>query len=222
MTRDPPSHLLERRAAGRPRTLSDDARRARIRAAAEDLFVDKGYAATSMDDVARACGMSKKTIYRLFDHKQTLFAAIVDAAIDDLPDHELAGDEAGPDGAAFLGRVLTDLATMLLHPRRMALARLVIAEGPQSPELAQSLEAHGIARADAVLSDALAALDARGAIVGPADPDLRDVLLSAVVGDMALMAMVGVAPLPTPADVERRVARVLALVGPALFVTRPR
>lgn len=219
MTSEPPSRLLERRPAGRPRTLPDDERRTRILAAAEDLFIGKGYAATGMDDVARACGMSKKTIYRLFDHKQALFAAIVDAALDGLPAQDLAEDAPCLDAEALLRRVLLDLATMLLHPRRMALARLVIAEAPQAPELARSLEARGIVRAEAVLADALAALDRRGLIAGPVDGELRDVLLGAVLGDLAFMAMAGIAAPPTAAALEARVARVLALVGPALFGT---
>ncbi|BBE71788.1 TetR/AcrR family transcriptional regulator [Oharaeibacter diazotrophicus] len=217
MTTRPPSRLPERRPAGRPPTLPDDERRARIHAAAETLFVEKGYAATSMDDVARACGMSKKTIYRLFDHKQSLFAAIVDEAIDGLPAHDLGEDASRLDGAALLGRVLLDLATMLLHPRRMAIARLVVAEGPQAPELAESLEARGIVRADAVLADALAALHRRGLIAGPVDDELRDILLGAVVGDLAFMVMAGLAAPPAADVLEARVARVLALVGPALF-----
>ena len=41
------------------------------------LFLQKGYAGTSMDEVAAAADVSKVTIYKYFSDKQTLFAAVV-------------------------------------------------------------------------------------------------------------------------------------------------
>ena len=57
-------------ARGRPRLLDETTRRDRLVAAAEHVFVEMGYGAASMDDIARRAGMSKKTIYQVFETKQ--------------------------------------------------------------------------------------------------------------------------------------------------------
>ena len=48
-------------------------RRATILAAAKRLFATRGYAATSLDDVAAAAGVSKPVVYDHFDSKRALY-----------------------------------------------------------------------------------------------------------------------------------------------------
>lgn len=52
-----------------------DARPQELLAAALDLFVDRGYAATRLDDVAAQAGVSKGTLYLYFTNKEELFKA---------------------------------------------------------------------------------------------------------------------------------------------------
>jgi AcrR family transcriptional regulator len=54
-----------------------DARPAELLAAALELFVERGYAATRLDDVARQAGVSKGTVYLYFASKEELFKAVV-------------------------------------------------------------------------------------------------------------------------------------------------
>ncbi len=56
--------------------------------AAEDLFLANGYAATTIDAIASAAGVSAETIYKVFGNKPGLVRAIHDRA--------LAGDEEAP------------------------------------------------------------------------------------------------------------------------------
>jgi len=56
-------------------------RRARILEAAGRLFSERAYAVVQMDDVARAAGMSKATVYRYFRSKETLYLEIFDQAL---------------------------------------------------------------------------------------------------------------------------------------------
>src|SRR5262245_55708744 len=65
---------------GRPPRGTEDARRAALLAAAEDVFLDRGFAA-SMDDIAKAAGVSKKTIYGCVDTKEKLFEGVMQARI---------------------------------------------------------------------------------------------------------------------------------------------
>lgn len=60
----------ERRKDARPQELLD---------AALDFFVERGYAATRLDDVASRAGVSKGTLYLYFENKEELFKAVVRA-----------------------------------------------------------------------------------------------------------------------------------------------
>jgi AcrR family transcriptional regulator len=64
----PPRPRWERRKEARP---------AELLAAALDLFVEKGYAGTRLDDVAARAGVSKGTLYLYFQNKEELFKAVV-------------------------------------------------------------------------------------------------------------------------------------------------
>lgn len=58
--------------------------RARIVAAAERLFIEHGFSRVTMDEIASALGMSKKTLYRHFQSKEELCSAAVDALFTEL------------------------------------------------------------------------------------------------------------------------------------------
>ncbi|QDX81841.1 TetR family transcriptional regulator [Denitratisoma sp. DHT3] len=61
----------------RPRQRRKEARPGELAAAALTLFVEKGYAATRLDDVAARAGVSKGTLYLYFDNKEALFKAVI-------------------------------------------------------------------------------------------------------------------------------------------------
>ncbi|MCE1172371.1 MAG: TetR/AcrR family transcriptional regulator [Azovibrio sp.] len=64
-------------ASPRPRQRRKEARPAELTAAALRLFVDKGFAATRLEDVARLAGVSKGALYLYFENKEALFEAVV-------------------------------------------------------------------------------------------------------------------------------------------------
>jgi len=51
--------------------------REKITSAASVLFMDKGIAATSMDDIAKAAGYSKATLYVYFENKEEIVGILV-------------------------------------------------------------------------------------------------------------------------------------------------
>ncbi|MGI5127658.1 TetR/AcrR family transcriptional regulator [Pseudonocardia sp. CA-107938] len=55
--------------------------RARMLAAARDLFLEKGYAGTAMPDVARAAGVSVQAVYKAFANKASLLKTVFDVAV---------------------------------------------------------------------------------------------------------------------------------------------
>jgi AcrR family transcriptional regulator len=58
-------------------TRRKDARPAELLASALDLFVERGYAGTRLDDVARRAGVSKGTLYLYYSSKEELFKAVI-------------------------------------------------------------------------------------------------------------------------------------------------
>jgi AcrR family transcriptional regulator len=92
---------------------------------AEELFAERGFARTSMEELARRAGVTKPVIYELFDSKDGLFRACVDRAIERMADSivEAFRSETEPEarlragGLAFLrfardNRVAWDLMAM--------------------------------------------------------------------------------------------------------------
>jgi AcrR family transcriptional regulator len=116
-----------RRAADRPREILD---------AALTVFVERGFAATRLDDVAVAAGISKGLLYRYFDNKAELFKEVVRqtlvATIRDVGDRARASDSS----LAALDVFLEQLASVARDPRRSAIPKLIISESGSFPELA--------------------------------------------------------------------------------------
>ncbi|WP_233025054.1 TetR/AcrR family transcriptional regulator [Rhodopseudomonas boonkerdii] len=103
-------------------------------AVAKTTFGDKGFAATTMDDIAGAAGMSKKTLYKLFDSKSDLFRAMLTANLQRFA--FLDAPQTHASAIEDLRRALRKIADIVLAPDEIALHRLLIAERRQSPALA--------------------------------------------------------------------------------------
>ncbi|WP_119354341.1 TetR/AcrR family transcriptional regulator [Azohydromonas sediminis] len=69
-------------ARGRAATYDDQ--REAILARAAELFAHRGYAATTMNDIADACGLSKATLYHYVDDKYALLVSICEDHVDTL------------------------------------------------------------------------------------------------------------------------------------------
>lgn len=64
--------------------LSRTERRAQLIQAAADAFLATGYEGTSMEDVARAAGVSRLIVYRNFESKAELYRAVLDSVLVEL------------------------------------------------------------------------------------------------------------------------------------------
>ena len=115
-----------------PRFISDADRRQLLIAAAEKVFLAKGYIATTMADIAAAAGMSKKTIYQIFDSKAELFDALMLEGLAALPPVPTPGDE---HVAEALRGVLMSFGRVMLSPRQISLTRLTLANVASVPQV---------------------------------------------------------------------------------------
>ncbi|MEU4805137.1 TetR/AcrR family transcriptional regulator [Actinosynnema sp. NPDC023587] len=111
-------------------------KRAAIIEAATRLFLDAGYAGTSLAKVAETAGVSKATLFKQFPTKAALFDAIVTESWKVEDD----GDLRLPTGdlRAGLTAIGHRYVALLASPGMAALFRIVIAELPRFPELGEA------------------------------------------------------------------------------------
>lgn len=104
--------------------------------AALALFVEKGFAATRMDDVAARAGLSKAAIYLYFEDKTALFQGVVQQAIGNnlLTVEALAKAHQGPVAALIPG-ILDFMASRVEDTPMASIAKVVIAESRAFPEI---------------------------------------------------------------------------------------
>jgi AcrR family transcriptional regulator len=111
-------------------------RRQAIIEAAMEEFVARGFAATRLDDIAKRAGVAKGTIYLHFNDKESMFEELIRTAI--VPLVMRMHGPPPPGGAirdvieSFAFNFIQEVATT----RRGDIVRLIIAEGPRFPAIA--------------------------------------------------------------------------------------
>ena len=147
-----------------------EARPGEIVQAALEVFAEKGFAAARLDDIARQAGVSKGALYLYFETKEDLFRAVVREAV--APNLDMVEAMLAQATLPFpdLLRLLFARIAMVIGASRMgAVAKLVIGESRNFPELARVWHDEVVSRALTAISGAIAAAQARGE-VRPGDP----------------------------------------------------
>ena len=146
----------KKRRGGRPSRADALELNERILAAATELFLTEGYGSTSIEAVAAAAGISKRTFYHRFNDKAALFAAVV---------HRIIGQIRPPaDVPLLVGTTLQEIMRRLtglllqaaLSPQAADLHRLVTAESVRFPNLARAVYGDWVQQATTLIHDVLA------------------------------------------------------------------
>lgn len=158
-----------------------DARPQELLAAALDQFVERGYAATRLEDVAKRAGVSKGTLYLYFTNKEELFKAVVRGTI-----VEVIG-EAEQDAADFEGHSAALMRELLMRwwsqccsSQLAGITKLMFAEGNNFPELAHFYNEEVVARGTGLIRSVLVRGIERGEFRA-VDPDVMTPVLVAPV-----------------------------------------
>ncbi len=205
------------------REARQEAKRAQIRDAAQRLFLDQGYAATSMDAVTAAAGVSKQTVYVYYPSKRALFADVLEQASVGHPEFQALDylRTAHPASRAELQEVLTQLAQRvlqtMLQSEYISLLRALIPEVRSHPELGE-LFREVVARRSLQSVGQLLEDAAHRGIIGQVDTDAAarlfvGPLLTYLVLDGLLSAREP-AQQPDAASIESIVALVVAALPP--------
>ena len=188
-----------------------------ILTAATRVFLEYGYANTTVDDIVKRAGGSKATLYKHFKNKRELFNAVVDAVVVRRSQEEIDFDEPDPEQAlrAFAAKRFQ----IVLSADNVALTRIVIAEAPRFPDVARAYYEHGPAHSHEILVKYLR-VQGEGGKLQITDPDEAAFhFTSLLMHPWYVKRLQQVGAQPAGADVERSVTSAVTafmkLYGPS-------
>ena len=167
--------------------------------AAQRLFLERGFGAVSMDELAAAAGVARRTLYNQFANKEEIFREMLLNV-----SHQLEG--AFPPGIETQGdveNVLRLVARMILdlhrHPEYLGFLRMVVADSRQFPWIAGEFAAVMDPQTER-LTRYLAHLTAIG-ILDCANPTLAAHQFMGMLNELSLWPwMMGRESLPIPGE----------------------
>lgn len=197
--------------------VEDNPKRRQILDGARRMFLANGFDAASMQDVARAAGVSKGTLYVYFDSKEAMFEALVLRECGRLQQtirRLAAGTGTVEDELRQIARMMIDT---LLQGEVLAAMRMMIGAGEKFPDLARHIYQSGPMHSTGILAEYFQRRVVRGDLAiadcAEAGSEFVDLLLAGLQRRALLM----MDPLP-PAEIDqfvaRRVARFLAVYAP--------
>ncbi len=156
-----------------PRQRRKEARPGELLEAALDVFVEKGFAATRLDEIAQRAGVSKGTLYLYFESKEALLKAVVQESF--LPliveGEDLILSQEIEDPALAL-RMLIDRWWLEIGATKLGgIPKLVMAEAGNFPEVAAYFFENVIVRGQALFHRVAEVGIAQG-VFRPCDPEL--------------------------------------------------
>lgn len=155
-------HVREKTA---PPPSEDNAKRRQIVEGARAVFLQQGFDAASMNDIARAAGVSKATLYVYFQNKDQLFEAICGEECGTQAECVFHFDHRDHDVERTLTRLGIDFVTSVCRPEKASSARTVIAIAERMPDIGKAYYETGPARGIALLSDYLKSQVEHGVLV---------------------------------------------------------
>jgi AcrR family transcriptional regulator len=142
-------------AVSKKKRLSADQRRTILLKVAEEVFFERGYAATNLDEIISRAGGSRRNIYTEFGGKEGLFLALVSEHANRAISLLRPEDGRKVDLRAMLLEFAETLMRTITHPSTLGIFRTVIAESGRFSTLARTFFANGPGKAAASLASVL-------------------------------------------------------------------
>jgi AcrR family transcriptional regulator len=169
-----------------PRRRRKEARPSELTAAALALFVEKGFAATRLDDVAARAGVSKGTLYLYFESKEALFKAVIEegmvaalaAAAQRLSDFH-------GSAAELLQQLLFGWWEQIGQTPMAGVTKLIACESSNFPEVAQYYHERVLTRGRALLRTTLQ----RGVASGEFRPVDIETAIDVIMAPLLMLAI---------------------------------
>lgn len=177
----------EPRRQGRPDARGSLALDRRILDIATRLFVEQGYAATSIEQIAAAAGAGKQTIYRRYASKEELFRAVISEQGRRLIAGASAAELGHADPLTALREACRTWLDLVAQPDVVALYRILVAEAYRFPALIDLVMGGVSGPFHDIILRLLRAARAAGRIHCPGDDVVTCRALSGLVTGWAMM-----------------------------------
>jgi AcrR family transcriptional regulator len=129
-----------------------EARPHELLSAALDLFVERGFVATRLDDVAKTAGVSKGTLYLYFTNKEDLFKAVVrENVVPILGEAEDIIDHYEGDSETLFREIMMRWWDRIGNTKLSGLTKLMMAESGNFPDVAKFYHEEVISRGNALI-----------------------------------------------------------------------
>lgn len=199
------------RQRGRPARPENEASEAAV-AAATWLLLNEGYAATTMEAVAKRAGLAKKTLYRFAANREELVALVVRSWTDGFGPTLAKDARSRADVMSALAEILKVIAARVLSADAVGLFRLLTSEFPAKADLLEIYQRNGIERGRAMLTDWLRRQCSKHTL-RVAEPELVcDLLLSMVIAEPLRQMALGLLPAVPHWDPAPRIDSALQLM----------
>jgi len=177
------------KAAGRPKAADVEARTQELLQVAGSLFLKNGYTKTSLESIARAAHVAVRTIYVKFGGKEGLLAAVLTAKR-----HQFFRSQPMETDMRPLREVIDDFAhqmhDLVTSQEVIDMQRIVLAEAPTNPELAETFWNGGPRQTREMLGRYFSRPDVRAQLRPDVPLDqLPCALMSAIIGEQIMSFM---------------------------------
>lgn len=189
----------------------DNAKRRQILDGARRVFLSAGFDGTSMNEVARAAGVSKGTLYVYFASKEELFAALLRDEKRDQAEQLCRFDDDGPEVGANLHAFGVRFLGLLMRPDSLAHLRTVIAVAPKFPEIGRAYYEAGPETGRRRLAGYLDRQVGMGHLAIPDTMVAAQQFFDLCKAERFLEVLLCVGSQPGVAEIERHVGRAVAL-----------
>jgi AcrR family transcriptional regulator len=146
-------------------TLQENTKRRQIMDGARAVFLERGFDAASMGEIARRASVSKGTLYVYFESKEELFVAIFDEERRAQAEQVFSLDAGNNDVEATLRRLGSAFVQYLCQPARISSLRTVMSISLRMPAVGRRFYEAGPATGIARLASYLEAQVAAGILV---------------------------------------------------------
>jgi TetR/AcrR family transcriptional regulator, mexJK operon transcriptional repressor len=199
---------MRQKSAARP--AAPDAKEAAIIEAASRMFLVHGYDGASMDEIAFAAGVSKRTVYNRFRSKEDLFAATIEESCRRILPVDIDAIETSLSTQAFTSELAHLFLRGMLHPEALALRRIAAFEAGRNPALGRLYHEHGPVYMTAAFAPILKrAADREGVKIDDVETALHQ-LGALIMEPLYTEALLGVAPEDIDAAINRQIERGLS------------
>jgi AcrR family transcriptional regulator len=193
-----------------PGLVPDDPLCDRIIGAAFGTFMAKGYAGTSMLEIATRAKISKRDLYAAFPSKQAVLLACITSRASRM---RLPPDLPAPTSRDTLATTLSGFGATVIRevcaPAATSMYRLAIAEAERSPDVARALNASRFVNRYA-LEELLVRAQSAGVLGQGEPPKMMEQFFGLLWGDLLISRLFGTASAPSRAEIERRATEATA------------